>query len=290
MDLFNEAYYQIYSHLSKMSNVCGENVGCIFESISRPFLLTLYSVAHAAAPQFLYTVSSTAALLGEQSRFFPLYAGIADVYDIHMYSGGQTRPGDATTYLPNAKNLTKPWFVGEAGCADQSGTICSYDGGSVNCTLPTACSLDIDTWWLENLRSYGASAVLVENAATAFSSFNLTTSLVGQQIIKANAEPGLYPSRVGPTVVPPKAGTGASRSARGPRVRPVARRRIALDRANACGRTSRRSSLGQRRHRRNRSCRRQRRTRRHLRHQRDRTRTQSRQTKLHGSTRQAPRR
>jgi hypothetical protein len=191
MDLFNEGYYQIDSYLEAMPNVCGRDGGCIDHNISRPFLLKLYDAAHTAAPHFLYTVSSTANLLGiEQSRVFPLYAGIADVYDIHLYSGGQTRPGDATSYLANAKNLTKPWFVGEAGCATASGTRCSYDGGNINCTLPAACSLSIDTWWLENLRSYGASAVLVQNAATVFSSSTLIPSLVGQQVIKANAPHG----------------------------------------------------------------------------------------------------
>jgi hypothetical protein len=43
---------------------------------------------------------------------------------------------------------------------------------------------------LENLRRYGASAVLVQNAGTCFSSspsLSLNASRVGQEVIKANA-------------------------------------------------------------------------------------------------------
>ena len=187
IDLQNEAYYQIAAHLSTMTNVCGQDTGCIDHKISYPWLTQLYNTAHAAAPQFKYTASAVSSLLERQSYTLPLYAGIADVYDIHLYSG---HPWTLTSELANARNLNKPWFVGEAGCEINGSTLCSYDGGNVNCTAPTACSLSVDTWWLENLHHYGASAVLVQNARTCFFSspnLSLHASKVGQEVIKANA-------------------------------------------------------------------------------------------------------
>jgi hypothetical protein len=191
MDLQNEAFNQVASHLSTMSNVCGPNPYCIDANITHPWLITLYTTAHAAAPQFNYTVSSDGDILDPHSDDHTWYAGIADVYDIHLYSGAPWNPADpVASLLANAKKLTKPWFVGEAGCAINGSTLCSYDGGNVSCTAPATCSLSVDTWWLENLRQYGASAVLIQNARTCFvssPSLSLRTSLVGQQIIKANA-------------------------------------------------------------------------------------------------------
>jgi hypothetical protein len=187
IDLQNEAYDQIAAHLTILPNVCGQNGGCINHNIAYPWLTKLYNAAHAAAPQFNYTVSSAGDLLELQSYWFPLYAGITDVYDIHLYSG---EPWHLTAKLATARNLTEPWFVGEAGCQINGSTSCSYDGGNVNCTAPAACSLSVDTWWLENLRSYGASAVLVQNARTCFfssPSLSLSASLVGQAVIGANA-------------------------------------------------------------------------------------------------------
>ena len=58
IDLQNEAYYQIAAHLSTMTNVCGQDTGCIDHKISYPWLTQLYNTAHAAAPQFKYTASA----------------------------------------------------------------------------------------------------------------------------------------------------------------------------------------------------------------------------------------
>jgi len=188
MDLQNEAFHQVASHLRAMTNVCGANPYCIDAKITHPWLVKLYTAAHAAAPQFNYTVSSDGDILDPRSDDHTWYAGIADVYDIHLYDrapwSSQTRAS-----LAAAKNLAKPWFVGEAGCIRNGSTLCSY-AGNVNCTTPTACALSVDTWWLAHLHCYGASAVLVQNAATSFfslPSLSLRASLVGRKVIQANA-------------------------------------------------------------------------------------------------------
>src|SRR5262249_9791012 len=178
---------------------------------------------HAAAPQFNYTVSSDGDILDPRSDDHTWYAGIADVYDIHLYSGA---PWTLISELENARNLTKPWFVGEAGCVIDGSTLGSYGGGQGNRTAPAACSLSVDTWWLENLRTYGAVAVLIQNARSCFNllpSGSISASLVGRQIIKADAElplvgagekPGGAPP--GPAGGPPKEITRSGRRPKAP--------------------------------------------------------------------------
>src|SRR5262249_19320866 len=186
VDLFNEAYYQLLQKLAYKPNTCNGPEGgeaCFNEKLVHPFLRSLYSAGKEVAPRFLYTVSATSDLFSEPSPI-ALYSDVADVYDVHLYSGS---PWDAFTasYLSRGKSLGKPWFVGEAGCATSPGTGCSYDGGSDPCVEPEACSLSVDSWWLAHLQSYGAFAVMVQNASTAYS-VALEPSLVGKRIAQTN--------------------------------------------------------------------------------------------------------
>jgi hypothetical protein len=155
VDLMNEAYYQ--------SEVRGISDPTVHE-----WLIDLYSTAHTAAPGLLYTVSDTGRLYRDQATWLPMYP--VDVYDIHSYDDN---PAANASIYANAASLPKPWFAGEAGC----GT------GNVACTYGSGLDVQmVDRWWLDNLRTYGAKAVLIEDKGTLFVRRNRTYELrsVGQ--------------------------------------------------------------------------------------------------------------
>lgn len=173
MDLQNEAYYQLEQYYGASMTVD--------TTIIYPWVRDLYNVAVSAAPQFRYTVSDTGRLLTDYATWAPLYP--ADVYDIHLYSD---TPWANAAEWQNATRLRKSWFVGEAGCAPGN-VSCTYDG-TVSCAQPDTCALSVDSWWLANLRRYGASVVLVETPLLNYpAGANLPQiNLVGQQVAAAN--------------------------------------------------------------------------------------------------------
>lgn len=141
VDLMNEAYYQ--------SEVRG-----IDDQTVHHWLIDLYNTARAAAPQLLYTVSDTGRLYRDQATWVGMYP--VDVYDIHSYDD---HPAANASVYANAAQLQKPWFAGEAGCGS----------GNVSCTYGSGLDArTVDQWWLDNLRAYGAKAVLVEDKGTLF--------------------------------------------------------------------------------------------------------------------------
>jgi hypothetical protein len=141
VDLMNEAYYQ--------SEVRG-----IDDPTVHQWLIDLSGVAHAAAPQLLYTVSDTGRLYRDQATWLAMYP--VDVYDIHSYDDD---PAANASVYANAAKLPKPWFAGEAGCRS----------GNVSCTYGSGIDAQrVDKWWLDNLRAYGAKAVLIEDKGTLF--------------------------------------------------------------------------------------------------------------------------
>jgi hypothetical protein len=141
VDLMNEAYYQ--------SEVRG-----IDDQTVHRWLIDLYNTAHAAAPHLLYTVSDTGRLYRDQATWLSMYP--VDVYDIHSYDDD---PAANASVYANAAKLPKPWFAGEAGCGS----------GNVSCTYGSGIAVrTVDQWWLDNLRAYGARAVLIEDKGTLF--------------------------------------------------------------------------------------------------------------------------
>jgi hypothetical protein len=78
-----------------------------------------------------------------------------DVYDIHLYSDA---PWTQSARWATGLALPKPWFAGEAGCAT----------GNVTCTYDGTAGLPVDQWWLANMTTDGARAVLVEDRGTAW--------------------------------------------------------------------------------------------------------------------------
>jgi hypothetical protein len=79
-----------------------------------------------------------------------------DIYDIHFYRNDPWT--SAAGYAAAAAQFTKPWFAGEVGCA-VGNVACTYDGNN-----PT--TVQIYSWYLDNLPSYGAQSVLVEDRGT----------------------------------------------------------------------------------------------------------------------------
>jgi len=144
IDLFNEAYYQL------------ETLG-FTDAVIHQWLTDMYATAKTAAPNLLYTASDTGRLLTAQSSWIPMYP--VDVYDIHVYDDA---PWNNVVKYANGLTLPKPWFVGEAGCGS----------GNVPCTYGTSGgrtqTLQIDKWGLDNLKLYGAKAVLIEDKGTLF--------------------------------------------------------------------------------------------------------------------------
>ena len=76
-----------------------------------------------------------------------------DVYDIHVYDD---RPWNSSGLYSAGRNLDKPWFAGEAGCAV----------GHIECTYDGSAALRADSWWLGHLHRDGAQSVLIENQVT----------------------------------------------------------------------------------------------------------------------------
>ncbi len=200
VDLQNEAYYQLEVYFNNPSNLgaftqCqngagGTDWGCVDNNIIHPWLTDLYSTATAAAPNLLYTISDAGGLVGngadglqQRENLYPV-----DVYDIHMHSDS---PWNGASTWALGKQLNKPWFAGEAGCGV----------GNAGCTYDGTNAAPIDKWWLDNLGADGASAVLVEEASTAFTYPNgpyapmLTAT--GREIQQATI------ARAGPTYVQP---------------------------------------------------------------------------------------
>jgi hypothetical protein len=180
VDLQNEAYFQIESHLEGRVSWDGGpcDATCLDTNVILPWIRDLYRAAKRAAPRFLYTVSDTHRLMEDPNLWIPRYP--VDVYDIHFYADD---PGNrAAEYAASARSLAKPWFSGEVGCATGN-VACTYNGNN-----PT--TLKVDAWWLGNLRKYGAKAVLVENVDTVFTvgkRYELTA--VGRSIARQNGAP-----------------------------------------------------------------------------------------------------
>jgi hypothetical protein len=158
IDLQNEAYFQIESHLegsvSRSGAPCDDT--CMDTNVILPWIRDLYRAAKAAAPRFLYTVSDTDRLMEDPGVWIPRYP--VDVYDIHFYEDDPWNR--SAEYAESARSLTKPWFAGEVGCGNGN-SVCTYNGNS-------PMTQQVDAWWLENLKKYGAKAVLVENVDTVF--------------------------------------------------------------------------------------------------------------------------
>ena len=167
VDLENEAYLQLDEYFQKRAHLggftqCADQHGvswhCLETRIIHPWLSDLYATAKATAPSFLYTVSSDGDLLTSdrltQVALLRLYP--VDVYDVHLYSNA---PWKETARWASSRWFDKPWFSGETGCSVQS-TSCIYDGER---------AAPIDRWWLRHMQAYGAQAILIEDAGTAWS-------------------------------------------------------------------------------------------------------------------------
>jgi hypothetical protein len=194
MDLQNEAYYQMKQFFEQGQSYLGTftqcwtgsvvDRGCVDQNITRPWLTDLYNAAHGAAPNFEYTVSDVGYLLtttaSDQQFWESMYP--VDVYDIHVYSPA---PWNDAARWATGSLLKRPWFSGESGCVVNDDFSCSYSGNT-QCAQPSTCALSVDTWWLNNLKSDGASAVLVEDNGTAWTTPDgpktQTLTLVGHQI------------------------------------------------------------------------------------------------------------
>jgi hypothetical protein len=165
LDLMNEIYFQgeraLEGKVTIDGTVCDQS--CLDNNVIRPWLVDMYDAARAAAPGFLYTASDTGRLLRGQSTWIPYYP--VDIYDVHVYDLAPWN--NAFTYAMGS-TLPKPWFVGEAGC-NPGNVACTYDGNN-----PT--TVQVDGWWLDNLRNYGAKGVLIEGKVTLFTE-NDTPSL-----------------------------------------------------------------------------------------------------------------
>jgi len=166
VDLENEAYLQLDEYFQNRTHLgtftqCADQHGvswnCLETRIIHPWLSDLYATAKATAPSFLYTVSSDGDLLTSdrlrQAYLLRLYP--VDVYDVHLYSD---TPWREQARWASSRWFDKPWFSGETGCSVQS-THCIYDG---------ALAAPIDRWWLRHMQAYGAQAILIEDAGTAW--------------------------------------------------------------------------------------------------------------------------
>ncbi len=165
VDLENEAYLQLdeyfqnRAHLGAFTQCAQHGVSwnCLETRIIHPWLSDLYATAKATAPSFLYTVSSDGDLLTtdrlRQAYLLRLYP--VDVYDVHLYSN---TPWREKARWASSRWFDKGWFSGETGCSVQS-TRCIYDG---------TVAAPVDRWWLRHMRAYGAQAILIEDAGTAW--------------------------------------------------------------------------------------------------------------------------
>jgi hypothetical protein len=150
VDEMNEAYFQL------------ERFGLSDDTI-HAFLHDAYQALKAGDHALMVTASDTTRLLKNQGVWAPRYDDAVDVYDIHAYSD---HPWNDAGFWARGRTLTKPWFVGEAGCAP--GNVgCTYNG-MTQCSAPNTCALSVDGWWLQHLRDDGAQAVLVEGRQTAW--------------------------------------------------------------------------------------------------------------------------
>ncbi len=192
VDLENEAYLQLgeyfqhRDHLGAFTHQCADQHGiswnCLETRIIRPWLRELYVTAKTAAPSFLYTVSSDGDLLTSnrqtQAALMRLYS--VDIYDVHLYSN---TPWKETARWASSRWFDKPWFSGETGCSVQS-TSCIYDG---------ALAAPVDRWWLRHMQTYGAQAILIEDAGTAWGYRNgplhPTLTATGQAIQQVTLAP-----------------------------------------------------------------------------------------------------
>jgi hypothetical protein len=221
MDLQGEAYYQLETYFSATAHlgrwdyaepawpantqcaVLGNTVctggsaghGCVSSSgamdttcvdvnIIAPWLHDLYTTAKAAGPGLSFTVSDTGRLLttdtshySSQSWWVSMYP--VDVYDIHLYND---TPWNYASRWATGRNLPKPWFAGEVGCAS----------GDTACTYNSTTASAVDQWWLSNMAGDGARAILIEDRQTAWTYTYTpggevqTLTPTGQEIVTAN--------------------------------------------------------------------------------------------------------
>ena len=177
VDLHNEVYFQTEAHLANEvrwnGSIC--STSCLDTNVILPWVRDLYKTAKAAAPRFVYTASDTSRLLASPGAWQPMYP--VDVYDIHLY---EDEPwNDAAQYAESAATLTKPWFSGEVGCAPGH-VECTYDGNNTQ-------TQRVDGWFLDNLKKYGARAVLIESRATVFTREPYRLTAVGTLVQRHNA-------------------------------------------------------------------------------------------------------
>jgi hypothetical protein len=119
---------------------------------------------------------------------------MVDVYDLHVY---ENSPQLQLSRWRSAANLHKPWFAGETG----SGNTQNASQACYNYNGNDPCLVRIDSWWLNNLAKYGASAVLLENAGEVYKNGQVTG--IGKLLQQFTAAPPLQQCSSG-------AGTGIS--------------------------------------------------------------------------------
>jgi hypothetical protein len=151
VDSCNECLYQL------------EMVGLSDQTI-HGFMHDAYAALKSGNPSLPVTVSDTTRLLKDYATWWPVYSDSVDVVDEHAYSD---HPWTDEGLWLKARLFKVPWIVGEAGC-NPGNVSCTYRG-DVTCTQPTTCALSVDAWWLQNLKRFGAKAVLIEERNTAWS-------------------------------------------------------------------------------------------------------------------------
>jgi hypothetical protein len=184
IDVFNEAYYQLQAQ-NGFSPANEEKI--------HQFLIDMVHAGKSApnGTAFKYTVSNAGGTLlttntAKQRRLIRLY-DMVDVYDLHVY---ENSPQLQLSRWQSAANLHKPWFAGETGSGNtqNAGQACyNYNGND-------PCLVQIDSWWLNNLAKYGASAVLLENAGEVYKNGQVTG--IGKLLQQVTAAPPLNNARL----------------------------------------------------------------------------------------------
>lgn len=176
IDFQNEVYFQTEKHLAgKVTwNGAACDAACLDRNLILPWIKDLYSAAKGEAPGFLYTTSDTNRLMDNPDTWQPRYP--VDVYDIHFYTDDPWNY--ASQYAASSAKFTKPWFAGEVGCAPGH-VSCTYDGNK-------SLTQQIDKWYLDNLKTYGAKAVLIEAWSTVYSRDPYTLTAVGRLVQQNN--------------------------------------------------------------------------------------------------------
>lgn len=160
IELANEPYYQFETYFNDPSHLgsygsCADsgrtNWQCVDQRIIHPWLTALYKTARTTTHKFLYTFSDTTRLFEDYAYWIKMYP--EDLIDEHLYD---SNPAVQAQEWAQARQFGLPWIATEVGC----------NVGDVTCTYNGTAAAGPDSWWLQNLASDGAQAVLVDSHVT----------------------------------------------------------------------------------------------------------------------------